>query len=69
MAATVARIKEYQENSAQFCKRLFDYLDITFKHQVSAVLPLVYAPSIFSYNSLPTPLDVSVGPTRGVAPS
>lgn len=28
-------MREYQENSAQFCKRLFDYLDITFKHQAS----------------------------------
>jgi hypothetical protein len=28
-------MKEYEENSAQFCKRVFDYLDVTFKYQVS----------------------------------
>jgi len=34
VAATIARMREYQENSSQFCKRLQDYLDIAFKHQV-----------------------------------
>jgi hypothetical protein len=34
VAATIARTREYQENSQQFCKRLQDYLDIAFKHQV-----------------------------------
>lgn len=34
VAATIARMKEYQENSAQFCKRILDYLEITFKYQV-----------------------------------
>jgi len=34
VAATIARMREYQENSQQFCKRLQDYLDIAFKHQV-----------------------------------
>lgn len=34
VAATIARMKEYQENSSQFCKRVLDYLDITFKYQV-----------------------------------
>lgn len=28
-------MREYQENSAQFCKRVSDYLEISFKHQVS----------------------------------
>jgi negative regulator of genetic competence, sporulation and motility len=35
VAATIARMREYQENSQQFCKRIQDYLDIAFKHQVS----------------------------------
>jgi len=34
VAATIARMREYQENSQQFCKRLQDYLDVAFKHQV-----------------------------------
>jgi hypothetical protein len=34
VAATIARTREYQENSQQFCRRLQDYLDIAFKHQV-----------------------------------
>jgi len=34
VAATIARTREYQENSHQFCKRLQDYLDVAFKHQV-----------------------------------
>jgi hypothetical protein len=34
VAATIARMKEYQESSAQFCKRILDYLEITFKYQV-----------------------------------
>jgi hypothetical protein len=34
VAATIARMREYQENSHQFCKRLQDYLDVAFKHQV-----------------------------------
>ncbi len=37
VAATIARMKEYQENSSQFCKRVLDYLDVTFKYQVSLV--------------------------------
>jgi hypothetical protein len=28
-------MKEYQENSAQFSKRILDYLDVQFKYQVS----------------------------------
>ena len=34
VVATIARMKEYQENSSQFCKRVLDYLDVTFKYQV-----------------------------------
>jgi negative regulator of genetic competence, sporulation and motility len=34
VAATIARMREYQEDSQQFCKRLQDYLDVAFKHQV-----------------------------------
>lgn len=35
VAATIARLREYQDYSSQFCKRLLEYLDIAFKHQVS----------------------------------
>ncbi|ORY34282.1 exocyst complex component Sec3-domain-containing protein [Naematelia encephala] len=38
VAATIARIKEYQETSTQFTKRIMDYLDITFKHQSDTTL-------------------------------
>jgi len=38
VAATIARMREYQETSQQFCKRLQDYLDIAFKHQVRLFL-------------------------------
>ncbi|WWC85953.1 uncharacterized protein L201_000823 [Kwoniella dendrophila CBS 6074] len=38
VAATIARMQEYRENSAQFCKRVADYLDVTFKYQSDATL-------------------------------
>ena len=40
VAATIARMKEYQENSSQFCKRVLDYLDVTFKYQANIVICL-----------------------------
>ena len=30
-------MREYQDCSAQFCKRILDYLDVTFKHQVRII--------------------------------
>ena len=33
MQATIHRLREYQDASSQFCKRLLDYLEITFKYQ------------------------------------
>ena len=39
VSATIARMKEYQENSAQFSKRIMDYLDVQFKYQVSYRAP------------------------------
>jgi len=39
VSATIARMKEYQENSAQFSKRIMDYLDVQFKYQVSYLAP------------------------------
>jgi Skp family chaperone for outer membrane proteins len=38
VAATIARMREYQDNSQQFCKRIQDYLDVAFKHQVCVLL-------------------------------
>lgn len=46
VAATIARLREYQENSSQFCKRLLDYLDIAFKHQVRRLFLLFSRESI-----------------------
>lgn len=36
--ATIHRLREYQESSSQFCKRLLDYLEITFKYQSDQTL-------------------------------
>nr|XP_019014642.1 exocyst protein [Kwoniella pini CBS 10737]OCF53423.1 exocyst protein [Kwoniella pini CBS 10737] len=38
VAATIARMQEYRENSSQFCKRIADYLDVTFKYQSDSTL-------------------------------
>ncbi|WWC99370.1 hypothetical protein V866_006271 [Kwoniella sp. B9012] len=38
VAATIARMQEYRENSSQFCKRVADYLDVTFKYQSDSTL-------------------------------
>ncbi|WVF66184.1 hypothetical protein IAT40_000924 [Kwoniella sp. CBS 6097] len=38
VAATIAHMREYQENSVQFCKRISDYLDVTFKYQSETTL-------------------------------
>ncbi|WVQ93808.1 hypothetical protein IAU59_000886 [Kwoniella sp. CBS 9459] len=38
VAATIAHMREYQENSTQFCKRISDYLDVTFKYQSETTL-------------------------------
>ncbi|WWD22409.1 hypothetical protein CI109_106900 [Kwoniella shandongensis] len=38
VAATIARMQEYREQSAQFCKRVSDYLDVTFKYQSDTTL-------------------------------
>lgn len=35
MAAAIERMQEYQTHNAQFTKRIFDYLFIMFKFQVS----------------------------------
>ncbi|KAL7418847.1 hypothetical protein Q5752_006531 [Cryptotrichosporon argae] len=34
VAATIARMQEYESSSAQFCRRVVDYLDVAFKSQV-----------------------------------
>jgi archaellum component FlaC len=36
--ASIHRLREYQDASAQFCKRLIDYLEITFQHQSDQAL-------------------------------
>lgn len=38
MQASIHRLREYQDASAQFCKRLIDYLEITFQHQSDQAL-------------------------------
>ncbi|KAK8845463.1 hypothetical protein IAR55_006176 [Kwoniella newhampshirensis] len=38
VAATIVRMQEYREQSAQFCKRVSDYLDVTFKYQSDTTL-------------------------------
>ncbi|WVQ80381.1 hypothetical protein IAT38_002486 [Cryptococcus sp. DSM 104549] len=38
VAATIARMQEYQEQSSQFCKRISDFLDVTFKYQSDSTL-------------------------------
>lgn len=38
VAATIARMKEYREQSAAFCKRICDYLDVSFKVQSDQTL-------------------------------
>lgn len=49
VAATIARMQEYREQSSKFCKRMSDYLDITFQYQVSGHIyfghywPLIYS--------------------------
>ena len=48
VAATIARMKEYQEASAQFSKRILDYLDVTFKYQVSPPVSVAILSDIYS---------------------
>ncbi|WVO23559.1 uncharacterized protein IAS62_004914 [Cryptococcus decagattii] len=36
VAATIARMQEYREQSSKFCKRMSDYLDITFQYQADS---------------------------------
>ncbi|OWZ79276.1 exocyst protein [Cryptococcus neoformans Bt85] len=38
VAATIARMQEYREQSSKFCKRMSDYLDITFQYQADSTL-------------------------------
>ena len=38
VAATIARMREYQDQSSQFCKRMLEYLDMTFKYQADSAL-------------------------------
>ncbi|RXK38676.1 hypothetical protein M231_03986 [Tremella mesenterica] len=38
VAATIVRMREYQDASATFCRRIMDYLDMTFKFQAEQTL-------------------------------
>ena len=38
VAATIARMREYQEQSLQFCKRMSDFLDGVMRQQVSRLI-------------------------------
>jgi len=34
MAASIERLNEYKTHNSQFCKKVFDFLNIEFKFQV-----------------------------------
>ncbi|ORX34673.1 exocyst complex component Sec3-domain-containing protein [Kockovaella imperatae] len=38
VAATIARMREYQDQSSHFCKRMLEYLDVTFRYQSDTAL-------------------------------
>lgn len=40
MAATMERLDEYKTHNSQFCKRMYDFLSISFVYQVRVWLAL-----------------------------
>jgi hypothetical protein len=65
VAATIARMREYQENSVQFSKRILDYLDVTFKYQVGSPRSFLLLGGAFSFLELmivrPDPVKLQKG--------